>query len=336
MTLDARALEDGVLAVLAGASLEEAAAQVPMDPADLAEAVETFRAAGQSALNALTHTREWHQVRIHFTDWDKAEETAATSLGPTLQRAHGTGGLSGWWFLRKHPCWRLRCRPGPNATTADVKATLAAVLDRLVKEGTLQRWWETHYEPEILAFGGNRGMAIAHDLFHADSSGILSHLNHSPASLAQSAVGRRELSVLLCASLYRGARQDSHEQGDIWHRVVQMRPVSKPPPTDRLHAMAPGLQRLMNVDASPTSTLFEPAGPLPYAAPWATAFTNAGRHLADAARDGTLERGIRDILANHVIFHWNRIGMPASAQAVLARAARETLMNTTTAHKPGS
>jgi hypothetical protein len=39
-----------------------------------------------------------------------------------------------------------------------------------------------------------------------------------------------------------------------------------------------------------------------------------------------MERGLRDVLAHHVIFHFNRIGVPAPAQAVLARAARNALL----------
>jgi hypothetical protein len=49
--------------------------------------------------------------------------------------------------------------------------------------------------------------------------------------------------------------------------------------------------------------------------------------LGDAASDGTLERGLRDILAHHVIFHWNRLGLTAASQSIVARAALETIMN---------
>lgn len=322
MTPDPHAVENAVLAVLAGTPVPQAAARVPMTNADLADAVATYRAAGHAALNVPTRT--WFQTYIHFTDWATAEQTAATHLGPRLQQAQEAGTLSGWWFLRKHPCWRVRCRPG-TANPADVKTAVAPVLDSLIEEGTAQRWWETHYEPETLAFGGDRGMDIAHGLFHADSNGVLAHFR-APAAPGQPAVGRRELSVLLCASLFRGARQDNHEQGDIWHRVVQMRPLAEAPSTNQLNGMAAGLHRLMSLDTSPTGTLFGPDGPLPHSGPWAAAFATAGRQLADAARDGALERGLRDVLAHHVIFHFNRIGVPAPAQAVLARAARNALL----------
>lgn len=320
------ATESQVLAVLAGTPLEQAAHQIHMDPADLADAIEAYQAAGRAALQP--QARDWFQARIQFTDWDSAEQIAATSLGPHLQLACEAGTLSGWWFMRKHPCWRLRCHRGPATTTASLRTAIGAVLDSLVTSGTVQRWQESLYEPEALAFGGPHGMDIAHDVFHADSHGILTYLRHSQPALPPGQVaGRRELSILLCTSMFRSARQDDHEQGDVWHRVAQARPLASDPPASQLRGMTPGLQLLISLDTSPAGTLFGAAGPLSFAAPWSAAFTEAGRQLADAARDGTLDRGLRDILAKHVIFHWNRLGLTAGAQAVLARAARETLMN---------
>lgn len=175
-------------------------------------------------------------------------------------------------------------------------------------------------------------MRVAHDLFHADSCGILTHLRHLrhlrhlASAPGGPLPGRREISVLLCTTLLRAAGQDHDEQGDIWHRVASLRPLAEPPPADRLHAMAPALRLLMALDTSPAGTLFAPGGPLASAAPWATAFATAGCALAEADRDGALHRGLRDTLANHVIFHFNRLGLPTSAQAVLARAARDTLI----------
>ncbi|MBO4209200.1 hypothetical protein GSF22_24860, partial [Micromonospora echinofusca] len=58
---------------------------------------------------------------------------------------------------------------------------------------------------------------------------------------------------------------------------------------------------------------------------WQTAFENAGtalRHLRDT---GKLTRGLRAVTAEHVIFHWNRIGIPPTTQATLAQAAAEAI-----------
>ncbi|MCX2968612.1 MULTISPECIES: thiopeptide-type bacteriocin biosynthesis protein [Streptomyces] len=315
-----------VLAVLAGTPLETAAAQAPMEPAHLIEAIEAYKAAGRAALEAQADQRDWYQTRIRFTDWDSAERIAAARLGPQLQQAQEAGTIAQWWFLRKHPCWRLRCRPGPKATTTEMTAAVSAVLDTMAADGAVERWWESLYEPEELTFGGPAGMDIAHALFHADSRGTVDCLRHTFGLPNQAAVGRRELSVLLCSTLFRGARQDDNEQADIWHRVVRERPLAAEPSPDQLNGMIPGLRRLISLDTSPTGTLFAVHGPLAFAAEWSEAFAHTGRRLADAARDGTLERGLRGVLASHVIFHWNRLGLPAATQAVLARAARTALL----------
>ncbi|WP_129838068.1 thiopeptide-type bacteriocin biosynthesis protein [Streptomyces sp. RFCAC02] len=324
-----RTAEALVLAVLAGTPLDTAAAQTAMEPAHLAEAVEVYKAAGRAALYArASGLCDWYQVRIQFTDWNSAEQAAAVRLGPQLRQAQEAGTITEWWFLRKHPCWRLRCRPGPKATRGEMTAAVGTVLDTMTADGAVERWWESLYEPEEITFGGPVSMEFAHALFHADSRGILDYLRHTPGGIKKPTVGRRELSVLLCTTLFRGDRQDTGEQADVWHRVVRERPLSGEPSPDQLNAMGPGLRRLISLDTSPTGTLFSTDNPLAFAAEWSEAFATTGRRLADAARDGALERGLRDTLASHVIFHWNRLGLPAATQAVLARAARTTLITT--------
>ncbi len=267
----------------------------------------------------------WYQVRIQFTHWDTAEHIAATDLAPRLQRLEDAKVVAAWWFVRKAPCWRLRLLPGPAESAAETKASVNTVLDGLAEAGLIERWWQTIYEPESAAFGGPAPMDVAHALFHADSRHILDHALR-PTAVNEATLGRRELSVLLCSALLRGAGQDFSEQGDVWHRVAQLRPLPPEVPTERLQEMTNGLRLLMTADLHPTGALFGPDGPLAYAASWMTAFDVAGRALGTAAADGTLKRGIRDTLTHHVIFHWNRLGLPARTQSILARAAREAAL----------
>ena len=49
-----------------------------------------------------------------------------------------------------------------------------------------------------------------------------------------------------------------------------------------------------------------------------TAFEDAGRQLAFLAAGGQLTRGLRSVLAHHLIFAFNRAGVPARAQAAAA------------------
>ena len=304
------------------AELHEAAARNTIDPPDLADAIELYQAAGLAALHAQARAAGWYQVRIEFTDWDDAEHAAATCLWPQLQRAEAAGTIRRGGSPAKAPCWRFRFQPGRAATLADLTTVLSRVLETLLAQGMIVKAQETIYEPEACAFGGPEGMDISHQLFHADSRNILSYLSqHGPAVTP----GRRELSVLLCSALMRGAGQDWYEQGDIWKRVAGNRPVRRARHLERLRDITPGLRRLMTVDARAASNLVNDGGALAFAADWTGAFEHGGTALGNAARDGKLGRGLRDILAHHVIFHWNRIGLSLKAQSILATAATDAV-----------
>ncbi|HEY3896325.1 MAG TPA: thiopeptide-type bacteriocin biosynthesis protein [Pseudonocardiaceae bacterium] len=317
-------LADNVVTVLAGAPLDQAAAHLGMQPEDLADAVAAYRAAGYAALQAQAD-RSWYQVRIQFTHQDTAEHIAATELSPHLQRLEDAEVIAAWWFIRKAPCWRLRLLPAAAESSTDMEASVNAILDGLVEASLIEQWWQTIYEPESAVFGGPAAMDIAHALFHADSRYILDHALR-PTTVNEANLGRRELSVLLCSALLRGAGQDLYEQGDVWHRVAQLRPLPPEVPAERLQGMTHDLRLLMTADFHPTGPLFGPNGPLAYATGWITAFNVAGHALGTAAANGTLERGLRDTLAHHVIFHWNRLGLPARTQSILASAARQDVL----------
>jgi thiopeptide-type bacteriocin biosynthesis protein len=130
----------------------------------------------------------------------------------------------------------------------------------------------------------------------------------------------------LCSALLRGARQDWYEQGDVWHRVAQMRAFPAGTTAGQLRQMTGGLRILMTADTSPAGALFGSCRPLAFAASWVAAFDVAGRAREAAASKGALERGAREILAHHVIFHWNRLGLADRTQSILARAACDTVM----------
>ncbi len=321
-------ITDSVLATLAGVPLHQAAARVGIQPADLADAVEVYRAAGQAAVESQALAGAWYQVRIQFADWNAAEHVAVSCLSPRLEQASDAGVISAWWFIRKAPCWRLRLQPGTGAPRAEVKEAAGTVLDCLVASGQVRRWWETVYEPETVAFGGPAGVGAAHNLFHADSRAILDYLRRRDhAAQPEPPLGRRELSVLLCGALLRGTGQDRFEQGDVWHTVTRLRPLVADPPAAQLAVLARDLRRLITADLEPAGRLFGPTGPLGFAGPWAAAFHDAGQRLAAMAADGTLQRGLRAVLAHHVIFHWNRLGLSAGAQSILARAACDAILN---------
>ncbi len=314
-------MAEGVLAVLAGSPLDQVAAHLGIQAADLTDAIQTYQRAGHAALETQAADRDWYQVHIEFPEWDTAEKTAATHISPQFQRLRDTGVIAAWWFIRKAPCWRLRMKPGRTIEHATMKTFVNSILDGPTAAGLISRWRQTFYEPEAAAFGSQTGMDIAHNLFAADSSNILAYLRQP-----EPIIGRRELSVLLCSILFRAAGQEWFECGDIWHRVARLRPIPANTPNDRLAELTESIRKLLTYDARPTGALFGMDGPLSFAESWAAAFNHAGEALAAAANEGTLERGTRDILAHHVIFHWNRIGLSATTQSILANVAKAVVL----------
>ncbi|MFI9598104.1 thiopeptide-type bacteriocin biosynthesis protein [Nonomuraea sp. NPDC052265] len=308
MTAAPSQLAGGVLAFLAGADLAAVADDLDVDMADLDEAATVYQAAGLAALERQAEAR-WYQLRVQFVDLDAAEKIGAHQLGPRLEQLQACGAIDGWWFLRKPPGWRLRLR---DADTVAVDR----LLDDLTEAGTLTRWWPTIYEPETAAFGGPAGEQAAHELFCADSLGVLHYARQGRPDL-----GRRELSVVLINALLQAAGLDWFERGDVFARVAQLRPAPAPGDSGRVEALTANMRTLLAIPAQPGTPPFAPGGLAGFATPWLTAWQSAGNQLGRAAAEGRLTRGLRALLTHVVIFHWNRLGLSATTQGILAHAA---------------
>ncbi|MBN1170630.1 MAG: thiopeptide-type bacteriocin biosynthesis protein [Micromonosporaceae bacterium] len=316
------ALEQAVWAMLAGNAETETCPGVSQ--VGLLEAVERYRAAGRAALRWQVDDRTWAQINLGFADPATAERIMIDHLWPWLRAATAVGTLTSWWYIRKTPWWRLRLQTAASQHAA-MHQSIAPILDQLLTQDRITTWSTGVYEPEIHAFGGPEGMAVAHQFFHADSSAILDYLDTGGTPGSQPArLGRREMSMVLCTALLRAAGQDWHEQGDVWQRVTRMRPL----PADvanQAHRTVPAVYRLLTLDTGPSSPLRHDHGPLADAAAWLDAAAQTGQALKTTAAAGTLRRGLRAVLAHHVIFHWNRLGLDATTQALLAHTAAEAV-----------
>lgn len=308
-------MEDAVLSILAGTPVKDAASRAQTFPARLADAVERYRAAGRAALAA--QPADWHQVNIEFADYPTAERAFHTYLLPFLH----TGPVGAWWFVRKYPCWRLRIQPGPNARIEDAVAHVTEVLNSTLPGGVTKRWWPSSYEPETVAFGGPDGMTLAHNVFHADSIGVLDYHQHTTDN-AGGLLGAKETSLLITTLFLRAAELEWGEQGDVWGQVEARRPLHEDIAPDQVSAMVGTMRRLLTLDA----TLALADGPLTPLRTWVTGMERGGRALAKAAHAGNLQLRPRGVLARHILFHWNRMGFTVRQQAIWARAARETIL----------
>ncbi|GGM20814.1 hypothetical protein GCM10010129_76360 [Streptomyces fumigatiscleroticus] len=307
--------ENAVLSVLTGTPVEDAARTARTSPARLAEAVARYRTAGRAALDA--RPDGWHQVNIQFAHYPTAAHAFRTHLLSPLS----TAPIGTWWFVRKYPHWRLRVRPAPGATTAQTLTHIMQAIDRAVSSGAIEHGQLAVYEPETVAFGGPASMTIVHDLFHADSIGVLNHLHHATHH-TPGTLDTKTASLLLSTLLLRSAGLEWGEQGDVWGQITVHRPLPEDVDPDRIDDMLPAMQRLLMTDPHPALT----DGPLTPLRDWATALQHGGQTLADAARHGRLHLGLRGILARHILFHWNRMGFTTRQQAIWARAAQDAVL----------
>lgn len=298
-----------VIEVLGGADPDQTAQRSGLSAVELRAAVEVFRHAGR---RALAEQNGWWQINVEFTTWESAEQVALEHLAPILRRC----GVA-WWFIRKHPCWRIRL----DSSAEPLRNTVGQALEELTLNGYLQGWGSRIYEPEVPAFGGPVGMNIAHGLFHADSQSLLDHKFGVETDL-----GPRELSVLLCVTLMRGAGLEWYEQADAWDRVCRERPLPEGVPAERLRELSRNIRVLLFADTTSDGGVFGPGACAENVNAWARTFRSAGEQLRTSGRSGTLERGLRELVSYHVIFHWNRMGLASVTQSALAHAAKAAIL----------
>ncbi|PZG56335.1 methyltransferase, FxLD system [Spongiactinospora gelatinilytica] len=310
-------LGQAVLAVLAGESCEVAADRFQYPEPDLRNAAELYRTAGEAALLRLAERAAWLQVTLTSTCQDTTgpglSRTALARLATELSKAEDDYVIDGYHFLYKEGGLRLRVRPNNEAA----EHRLTSILNNLTAASQISGWTRGIYEPEEYAFGGPAAMEVAHTLFCADSRIALTTAGAVPTPYRP---GRRELAVLLASAFLRAAGLDWYEQGAVWALVAEHRPAPPSPPPGQVVDARSAMRRLM--------TTVPPAHRA--GAYWTArlaAFEAAGRRLAHLARAGQLQRGLRAVLAHHLIFSFNRAGLPAGQQAVLSYLAKEVIMN---------
>ncbi|MDM4721387.1 thiopeptide-type bacteriocin biosynthesis protein [Micromonospora sp. WMMA1363] len=241
----------------------------------------------------------WQQINISYPGDtpQEREQRAVDHLGRVLPAAEAAGLITSWWVIRKG-AWRVRYLPTGQQRSRERAR-------ELITDGV--SWTPDIYESETHAFGGVDAMSAAHALFHHDSRHLLAYLHRHPTD-------RRERSLVLCTALMRAAALDLNEQGDVWARVVQHRAGHLPPVPDHRtwEGFTDNVRHLLTGTARTTDD-------------WYAAFADAGTSLQRLRETGRLTRGLRAVIALHVIFHWNRFGLSAPTQATLAQAATEAI-----------
>lgn len=257
----------------------------------------------------------------------QADELLVTEIAPLCMQLTSQGYISRWWFLRKGdgvPHLRLRVFGEEPTLSNTVVLRVEEVLGNIESSGRIAHWTSLCYEPETMVFGGAQGMEAAHDLFHKDSLALCQWLAVEQQltrenSQSQAYKRRAEASLLVIQRLLRGAELDIFEQWDVWTRMANLRPWTTTAGPAQRKKNTTALAYLL-FEAS-QHQLAEVFGDELYAvvSAWGEHFEQTGRALAQLNREGSLARGLREILASHIIFHWNRSGFGVALQAELPR-----------------
>ena len=240
-------------------------------------------------------------------------------FGETAEALRADGAASLWFWQCKDPGLRLRILPRRGRRDL-VAAAIVARLRSLRRDGGLERWFPSRYEPEIPALGGPVTAAAFHR--HAAADARL-HALAAPA-LHERPWSPAVLSLALLDDLFSRALPDNPEEvWDVWCHLAEMHGQLPTPAALPLHP--PSLARLARCcprDAQGDRLRRHLSG----MARANAALTGA---LGHAWSGGRLLGGQRRFLAIVALFHWNRLRLdPAERRRLLAgMTARPTLFD---------
>lgn len=257
----------------------------------------------------------WRQINVTIAP-GAADAVITGHLAPTMTQLRDRNSISGWWFIRKTPTLRVRYQLTPDITRPAARSLNDAMAQWTNHDQVTAVIPGVIYEPETHTLGGTKAITIAHELWSRDTDAVVGYLT-SPHVHA-----RKELGVLLIQALLRGAGLDWLENGEVWARVAQYRDTHQID-QEQTSRLAPVVRRFLTLDTTPPTPLPEP---LSFASQWFSAYQHAGQALRRLADSGQLTRGLRAVLAHHIIHAWNRLGLPSSAQARLAVASRQAIL----------
>jgi thiopeptide-type bacteriocin biosynthesis protein len=246
------------------------------------------------------------------------------TIAPLVAELRDLGALDrpwSWFFIRYgDPSWHLRLRVGGDPTWLHAEALprITAAARAELARGTVHNFQLDTYEPEVERYGGDAAIAIAEQLFCADSDAVLAMLplftgeRGADARWKLTLVGMDRLlgdfglpldHKLAIARACRAGFASEFGAGATFEHMLG----------DRFRA-----------DRRELESLLAPRGDDDPLAPAWHAFAARsmrvaplGRELAELARAGTTTASLDDIVASHLHMHANRMLRSAAREQEL-------------------
>lgn len=121
---------------------------------------------------------EWLFYKL-YTGYATADRLIAETIAPLVAQLLGSGALRAWFFVRYNdPEFHLRVRlhGAPERLWNDVLAAFSDALRGPLEQGRLWRVQIDTYAREIERYGGSAGIALAEQVFWADSEAVVALL----------------------------------------------------------------------------------------------------------------------------------------------------------------
>lgn len=226
-------------------------------------------------------------------------------LSPALKNWRQHGVVNRFFFVRKPPDLRLRFLVGTTET--HMLPELEMILSSLVRDGFVQRFFRSVYEPEFRQFGGIEAMEWVHRYFDADSMGWIA-LDRL-ASRGERTSSTEMFVLATMNDLFLRTLSCPEEVWDAWCNLASVMPSD-------------------HSDDAPMADIVLLESLLPSASPAEVQilqeFVSSNQQLANGLwqvwNGGRLQCGLRSILPFVAMFHFNRHGLNAATQAALAHA----------------
>lgn len=260
-------------------------------------------------LSRMNPRSQWLQWRLYTDEPIEALQKLSEESMKPLQLSEE---IRGFWYMLKsdgalHA--RLRVEMIDQNLTPHLQQYLEEQFQHMLDSGALREVVPGVYEPEAGLFGGEEAMQVTHRMFETDSDLALT-LHHR-------ASGERHLiSHLWLELMLRSIHLDAFERWDVWRKVRSVRPGYH----EKWEAAMGRMRRVMeHVLTTPDQALKEQLlSYLPEGQTHLQTLSNWAERMMQLNQQGLLERGLREIAAVCVIFHWNRMMFGPAEQPFLA------------------
>jgi thiopeptide-type bacteriocin biosynthesis protein len=282
------------------------------DPtAPIAVQRDLFLAAGLAALRQAPDGRRWTAVGLQPAPGRSAAlwvELAATA------RELLAGGASNFFFMQKPPGLRVRFEAAEAAGVPGLADVLRERAAGWRRAGLVADVVPGGYEPEQHLFGGPLSMRYVHRLFTVDSLAWLDF--HAGAG---GALPGWAFSLYALRTLLDGLEVVGWEDLDVWDRVRRQAFRTLPAPVTAGAAFAPAAAGVRAAWAASRGLPGPDAAGLVGRVRAEVAEVAAG-WLAGYFAGPQTSIGPREACAFATIFHWNRGGLSALRQGLIAEA----------------